>query len=121
VASYKDWIGVVTKASSTTGLCAGVVLISGLYMSITSHSFTAGWLAVSLALFVINGALAGGVLDKHLLLWALALPSRVFSSFVPRGGTNRRPRLPCRAVPQPRRVSAAPPPSRPAPSGERDG
>lgn len=66
VSGFRDWVGVMQKISKTAGMSAGVVFLSGLYMGLSQHSFTAGWLAVSLVLFVINGSLAGGVLDKHL-------------------------------------------------------
>ena len=63
---YRDWVDVMQKISRVTGMSAGVVFLSGLYMGLTAHSFSQGWLAVSLVLFVVNGILAGGMLSKHL-------------------------------------------------------
>lgn len=63
--SFVDWANVIIKASKAAGAAAVAVLISGLYMGLTAYSFTAGWLAVGLVLFVINGGLATGVLGKH--------------------------------------------------------
>ena len=69
---YRDWVEVMQKIARVTGMSAGVVLLSGLYMGVTAHSFTQGWLAVSLVLFIVNGILAGGLLSKHLDLMAEA-------------------------------------------------
>lgn len=69
---YRDWVDVMQKISRVTGMCAGVVFLSGLYMGLTAHSFAQGWLAVALVLFVVNGILAGGMLSKHLALMAEA-------------------------------------------------
>ena len=66
IASWRDWIGVMQKVSKTAGMSAGLVFLSGLYMGLTGNHFSKAWLSVSLVLFFINGALAGGVLDKWL-------------------------------------------------------
>lgn len=66
VDQFRDWGGVLQKMSKVTGIAAGVVFVSGLYMGLTQHSFAQGWLAVGLVLFVVNGILAGGLLDKHI-------------------------------------------------------
>jgi uncharacterized membrane protein len=66
VAQFREWGGVLQKMSKVTGMAAAVVFVSGLYMGLTQHSFAQGWLAVSLVLFIVNGVLAGGMLDKHL-------------------------------------------------------
>ena len=62
---FREWAAVMQKMGKIVGMSAGVVFLSGLYMAIAQHSFTDGWLAVALVLFVVNGGLAGGVLDKH--------------------------------------------------------
>lgn len=66
VSSLKEWIGLGQKLAKTGGPAAGLVLVSGLYMGITAHSFRQGWLAVSLVLFLIGGGLATGVIDPML-------------------------------------------------------
>jgi uncharacterized membrane protein len=66
VASFRDWIGVMQKISKSAGISALLVFLSGLYMGLTESLFSQAWLVVSLVLFVINGGLASGVLDKWL-------------------------------------------------------
>lgn len=63
--SFRDWTNVVLQVSKAAGGFAAVILVTGLYMGIRSGRFDEPWLAVSLVLFVLNGALAGGVLGKH--------------------------------------------------------
>lgn len=63
--SFRDWANVVLRVSKGAGMSAAVILISGLYMGISGRLFNRGWLVVSLVLFVVNGALAGAVMDKH--------------------------------------------------------
>lgn len=65
LSSFREWGGVIQKMSKITGAAAAVILLSGLYMGITTSRFDEGWIVVSLVLFVINGALAGGLLSKH--------------------------------------------------------
>ena len=65
VSSFKDWVGVILKMSKIAGASAAVILLTGLYMGIRGGRFDEGWLVVALVLFVINGALAGGVMSKH--------------------------------------------------------
>lgn len=65
LSSFKEWGGVIQKMSKIAGPSAAVILLSGLYMGITTSRFDEGWLVVSLVLFVMNGALAGGLLSKH--------------------------------------------------------
>ena len=66
VERFRDWVGVMQSIGRAGGISAGVVFLSGLYMGLTQHSFSQGWLAVALVLFVTNGILAGGLLNKHL-------------------------------------------------------
>ena len=51
---------------TVSGPAAILVLASGVYMTLAGWSFTDAWIAVALALFVANGALAMSVVDPHL-------------------------------------------------------
>ena len=50
---------------TASGPAAVGVLASGVYMTLAGWSFTFSWIAVSLVLFVVNGALAMAVVDPH--------------------------------------------------------
>lgn len=63
VSSLTDWLRVMQKIGKMGAPAAILVLLTGLYMGWSQFSFTDGWLAVSLVLFVIAGGIAGGVLD----------------------------------------------------------
>lgn len=72
VSSLTDWLRVMQKMSKMAGPAAGLVLATGLYMGWAQFSFTQGWLAISLALFLLAGSIAAGVLDP-LIAKALAV------------------------------------------------
>jgi len=63
VAGVREWAGALQKISKMGGPFAGLVLLSGIFMVISKHSWTTPWIMVSLVLFVIAGGIASGVLD----------------------------------------------------------
>lgn len=65
LSNFREWAAVVLKVSKAAAMSAVLILISGLYMSVAGEWFRQPWVSVSLVLFVINGGLAGGVIDKH--------------------------------------------------------
>lgn len=65
VGAFRDWGELLQKLTKIAPKGAGALLITGVYMGISQFSFTNGWLAVSLALFIVAGGLAS-VIDKHL-------------------------------------------------------
>lgn len=58
-----DWLAMFGRVS---GPIAGVTVIAGLYMAFAGDHWGAGWPSVALALFVIAGATAAGVLDPRI-------------------------------------------------------
>ncbi len=66
VTSMCEWVEATHRFSKMGPPAAVLVLLSGIYMALTRYSFRAGWVAVSLVLFIIAGGIARGVLDKHL-------------------------------------------------------
>lgn len=66
VDGLRGWLTVLSRYSKMGPIAAVFVLASGVYMTLNAYSFTTGWIVVSLVLFVSAGAIAGGVLDKHL-------------------------------------------------------
>ena len=66
VESLQTWLAIMSRYSKTGPIAAVLVLLTGLYMTFDNFSFREGWIVVSLVLFVAAGAIAGGVLDKHL-------------------------------------------------------
>ena len=67
VASLHEWVEGAFKYGKLGPPAAVVVLLSGVYMTLTGDawSFSQGWIAVSLVLFVLAGGIAGGILDPH--------------------------------------------------------
>lgn len=67
VTSLREWVDALYKYGKMGPPAAVLVLLSGLYMTMTGEgwSFSQGWIAVSLVLFVLAGGIAGGILDKH--------------------------------------------------------
>jgi uncharacterized membrane protein len=53
------------RVIAASGPAAVGVLASGVYLTLAGWSFTQGWIAVSLVLFVVNGTLATAVCDPH--------------------------------------------------------
>ncbi len=73
----REWAAAMQKITRLGNPAAVFVLVTGLYMAWREFSFTDGWIAVSLVLFVVLGAMAGGVLDpflKNLVAAADAAP-----------------------------------------------
>ena len=66
VDGLRTWLSIMAGYAKAGPVAAVVVLLSGLYMTFDAFSFREGWIVVSLALFVLAGAIAGGVLNKHL-------------------------------------------------------
>jgi uncharacterized membrane protein len=52
-------------AITAAGPAVVLVLASGVYMTLAGWSFATSWIAVALALFVVNGALAMSTVDPH--------------------------------------------------------
>lgn len=65
VTSLREWLEGLHRYSQMGMPAALLVLLSGVYMTLNEYSFRQGWVTVSLVLFVLAGAIAGGVLDKH--------------------------------------------------------
>lgn len=65
VTGLREWVEATSKYGKMGPPAAVLVLLSGIYMTLSQHSFGKGWIVVSLVLFVLSGAIAGGVLDKH--------------------------------------------------------
>ncbi len=53
------------RVLTASGPAAVLVLASGVFMTMSGWSFAHAWIAVSIALFVANGALAMVVVDPH--------------------------------------------------------
>lgn len=60
IRSHVVWLHTFIKAS---GPMAGLVLITGLYLTFAGSWWRAGWPAVSLVLFAVGGAAATGIID----------------------------------------------------------
>lgn len=67
VGGLREWSDAIHKYGKLGPPAAILVLLSGIYMTLTEFSFQQAWVAVSLVLFLLSGAIAGGILDKH---WA---------------------------------------------------
>jgi hypothetical protein len=63
VGSLREWARYFALVVKVTGPAAGIVLASGLYLGFAGDWWGSGWLEVSLALFILAGVGAVGVLD----------------------------------------------------------
>jgi uncharacterized membrane protein len=77
VGSLREWAHYFQRIVKLTGPAAGITLATGLYLGFAGDWWGSGWLEVSLALFILAGIGAAGVLDptaKKLVAAADAAP-----------------------------------------------
>lgn len=66
VDSLLSWLRALAVGSKAIGMAAAVTLAAGIYLAFAGSWWGAGWLTVSLIIFLVSGALAGTVMDKSL-------------------------------------------------------
>jgi MFS family permease len=69
VSSLREWAAFTRRLGQAVGPFAGLTLVTGLVLGFWGDWWGSGWLEVSLALFIVAGALATTVLDP----WARRL------------------------------------------------
>lgn len=65
VSSLREWTGFTLVVARAANPAAVVLLIAGVWMTFLSWSWDQGWIVVSLAIFLLIGAMAGTVLEPH--------------------------------------------------------